>query len=237
MRSKYPTASLRIYGHSLGAALAVHAAGDLAFQYSIYPEFVYTFGQPRVGEKNFATWYNSMIKYHYRVTHGHDIVPHVPPQALGFWHTNLEIFYPGNPPTYQTCNTSGEDPSCSNQYTLDLSITDHLTYMGGTCCCPNGESCESTEAEVLDQLEETKLQLEKSLSPTNTSLESESGSACDYIKDCGTCISKTDLGAHVCEWCTYQYACHDVGSIYNPCPSTGCVSLASLASCSMTKCP
>jgi len=135
LRQKYNGATLRIFGHSLGAAEAVHCAADMIMTLKFPPEYVYTYGQPRVGEKNFANWYSSVSKNHFRLTHGHDIVPHLPLQSMNFYHTAEEIFYAKNPPNYKVCDGSGEDNSCSDQYAVDLSINDHLTYMGGTCCC------------------------------------------------------------------------------------------------------
>jgi triacylglycerol lipase len=54
--AKYPRAMLQIFGHSLGGGAAVHAAADLYENCGIMPQWIYTFGQPRVGEKHFSTW-------------------------------------------------------------------------------------------------------------------------------------------------------------------------------------
>lgn len=139
LKSQYPSSSLRIFGHSLGASVAVHCAADLYVELQLTPQYVYTYGQPRVGESHFSTWYDSKITNHFRITHGRDPVPHLPLESMGFHHTTLEIFYVGNPPSYKVCNGSGEDDSCSNQYLADLDILAHLTYMGGSCCCSGGE--------------------------------------------------------------------------------------------------
>ena len=61
--------AVHITGHSLGSALATHCALDGALNYNRSYDFVYTFGPPRVGDKNWATFYESKIPYHYRVTH------------------------------------------------------------------------------------------------------------------------------------------------------------------------
>jgi len=122
---------LQITGHSLGAALATHCAIDFYDQKQIQPTFVYTYGQPRVGNEQFAEFYNSCINLHYRVTHRKDPVPHVPTEDMGFYHVMEEIFYAQNPnTTYVVCSESGEQPNCSDQYLLDLDIDDHLDYMG-----------------------------------------------------------------------------------------------------------
>lgn len=140
LKTKYSSASLRIFGHSLGGAVAVHCAADLVMQLKFVPEYVYTFGQPRVGDSTFSKWYDSVINNHYRVTHAHDPVPHLPLESMGFHHTWREVFYKGDPPNYKICDGSGEDISCSDQYDINYEINDHLTYMAGDCCCPNGDN-------------------------------------------------------------------------------------------------
>ncbi|ETO06965.1 hypothetical protein RFI_30425 [Reticulomyxa filosa] len=117
--------------YKTGAALAAHCAIDFFDQKAIQPMFVYTYGQPRVGNQQFANYYNSNIKIHYRVTHRKDPVPHVPTEDMGFYHMMEEIFYPKNPnETYIVCSESGEQSNCSDQYLVDLDIYDHLDYMG-----------------------------------------------------------------------------------------------------------
>ena len=83
---------------------------------------LYTYGEPRIGN-----WYISQIVNQYykgrywRVTHSHDIVPHVPPcgptitsgcyvpsatsNALyGGYHAGYEIYYPGSGSNYVECD-------------------------------------------------------------------------------------------------------------------------------------
>jgi len=162
-----------------------------------------------------------VIRNHYRVTHSHDIVPHLPPQNLGFHHTALEEFYAAGPPKFKECDGSGEDPNCSNQYLVDLSIQDHLTYMGGTCCCTASQP-------IID----VPVKPQWTLSPVNETTKS----ACNAVKECGKCITTSVLGVPACIWCTYQLACHDVGSIYNPCPDTGCVTHSPISTCKLHNC-
>ena len=47
-------------------------------------EAVYTQGQPRVGDSLFASWYNSIMPYHYRAVHKEDPIPHCPPTFSPF---------------------------------------------------------------------------------------------------------------------------------------------------------
>ncbi|WP_343601363.1 lipase family protein [Mycobacterium sp.] len=68
-------------GHSLGAALAVLGAPDIARTMppnAIEPRLI-TFGGPRVGLSDFADAFNAAIDSCFRVVNFLDIVPHVPP--------------------------------------------------------------------------------------------------------------------------------------------------------------
>lgn len=69
---------LFVTGHSLGGALAILAGTRLA------PRAVYAFGCPRVGNAAFAA--STRLPPIYRVVHGQDLVPRVPPAWLGFEH-------------------------------------------------------------------------------------------------------------------------------------------------------
>ncbi|PZD94686.1 lipase family protein [Paenibacillus sambharensis] len=70
---------LYVTGHSLGGALAVLAAPDIAGQTSGRPPVIYTFGAPRTGDPAFARMFNRTITHMHRVYNPRDVVPHVPP--------------------------------------------------------------------------------------------------------------------------------------------------------------
>jgi triacylglycerol lipase len=80
-------------GHSLGGALAVTAAERALRELHIVAAGVYTFGAPRVGAAAFADAYNAcgLGERTYRLVHGLDIVPTVPPAGLGFHHAGRMI--------------------------------------------------------------------------------------------------------------------------------------------------
>ena len=61
-------------GHSLGGALAVVAAAR-----SKYVGEVYTFGQPRVGNRKYSKQVKSKV---YRFVNNNDIVPRIPPPLV-----------------------------------------------------------------------------------------------------------------------------------------------------------
>ena len=69
---------LYVTGHSLGAALAVLSAPQLAAETSLVPT-VYTFAGPRVGDPVFALAYADRVPVTWRVVNTNDIVPTLPP--------------------------------------------------------------------------------------------------------------------------------------------------------------
>jgi len=123
-------------GHSLGAALSVLAAIEIGAPLSV-PVTCYNYGDPRVGNQVFADYFNTTT---YRVVNEADIVPHLPPKALGFWHIATEVWYTTSS-TYKICNPSGEDPSCSDSLLIPLSIPDHLDYLGVPLALGHSAGC------------------------------------------------------------------------------------------------
>lgn len=70
---------LYITGHSLGGALATIAAAALSDN-GVEVAGVYTFGQPRVGDRAFVRQLNAHVNGKvFRFVNNNDIVPHVPP--------------------------------------------------------------------------------------------------------------------------------------------------------------
>jgi triacylglycerol lipase len=81
-----------ITGHSLGGALAMEAALRIGFYVPVLG--VYTFGQPRVGNKAFAQFYDAGYKSKtFRVVHAQDIVARLPWLLGSYRHAGHEIFY------------------------------------------------------------------------------------------------------------------------------------------------
>jgi predicted lipase len=82
-----------IIGHGFGGALASFAAIDIQNQYkSIFVSLI-TYGQPRVGDANFASYIVRSVNRTERNVHSSDIVPHFPIQNGGFSHFNMEYWY------------------------------------------------------------------------------------------------------------------------------------------------
>ena len=73
------TGSLAIAGHSLGAALAILLALDVAVNHPVQRLTLYTLAAPRVGGGDFKTCFNQHVPQSYRVYNEPDVVPKLPP--------------------------------------------------------------------------------------------------------------------------------------------------------------
>jgi hypothetical protein len=128
----YPNAMLHVTGHSLGASVALLAAVELQLELKIAAHRVYTFGLPRVGNKQFAAFANSLLRVAgttvYRVTHYADPVVRLPPTLFGYKHTAREVWYNEANTNYRVCDGSGEDRHCSDSVLLPVLLTDHWNY-------------------------------------------------------------------------------------------------------------
>jgi len=127
----YPTASISVTGHSLGAAISTIAVLDMIVNHNITGVTQYNFGSPRVGDSSFAAAYDSLVPIgqHYRVVNDADIVPHLPPEDFSYFHIVQEVWLHNG--TITVCSDSnGEDPTCSDSLELPDSIYDHLHYFG-----------------------------------------------------------------------------------------------------------
>jgi predicted lipase len=115
---------LIVVGHSYGAAIAILFKYDLINEN--IPATLVTFGEPRVGNDMFA----EQILDHYRITHKRDMVPHLPPERLGFKHSNTEVWYTSDS-EFKVCIET-EESNCSNSCSPIecTSIDDHLNYLG-----------------------------------------------------------------------------------------------------------
>jgi triacylglycerol lipase len=83
-----------ITGHSLGGALAELCAAQALFVSRIPVQGVYTFGQPRVGTKDFADAVNAKLGSGiFRFVNDRDIVPRVPLFSMGFCHYGSQRFF------------------------------------------------------------------------------------------------------------------------------------------------
>ncbi|XP_022740878.1 lipase-like [Durio zibethinus] len=147
----YGDLDIIVTGHSMGGAMASFCALDLTVNHEAKNVQVMTFGQPRIGNAAFASYYGNLVPNTIRVTKDHDIVPHLPPYYSYFpqktyhhfprevWLYNLglgSLVYI----VEKACDGSGEDPTCSRSVTGN-SIFDHLNYYGVDLKCEQWRSC------------------------------------------------------------------------------------------------
>jgi hypothetical protein len=119
--------SIRITGHSLGAAVATLLAVEIAAGYASSPvPIVYTFASPRVGDKLFAANYDSLVPETYRIVNAPDYVPTLPPAWTGYCHVDTEI--PINSGVTTKGNVGCWHSLATYLYTLNANIP-----LGSTC--------------------------------------------------------------------------------------------------------
>ncbi|WOK94719.1 putative feruloyl esterase A isoform X2 [Canna indica] len=140
IKELYGSIPVIVTGHSLGGALASFCALDLTVNFGFQDIQLMTFGQPRIGNTIFASYFNKHVPDTIRVTHGNDIVPHLPPyysylRKRTYHHFPREVWLcdiivDGQEDVEEKiCDGSGEDPSCSRSV-YGTSIKDHLDYYG-----------------------------------------------------------------------------------------------------------
>ena len=66
---------------------------------------LYTYGAPRVGNKQFEEIFNARFQEAYRVVNQDDVVPHLPPEFLGFSHTGQRVLFERNGTRREDRNT------------------------------------------------------------------------------------------------------------------------------------
>ncbi|EYC39101.1 hypothetical protein Y032_0675g1419 [Ancylostoma ceylanicum] len=134
LQSQNPGYELWITGHSLGGAMASLTASYISFN-KLFPANkikLVTFGQPRTGDKTYAAAVEKQVPYSFRVTHSHDMVPHLPLENQeGYYHHKTEAYYNKGMAAgahYYVCYDMGESTFCSDGNLIDTSIKDHLHY-------------------------------------------------------------------------------------------------------------
>ena len=99
---------------------------------------IYNFGQPRVGDKKYASFVNSVSEELVRFTHYKDMVPHIPPMEMGYLHSCREVFEDDTGKINECSSLVCEDFKCADQYKLyKTDIADHMIYLGHYLDCGN----------------------------------------------------------------------------------------------------
>ncbi|KAI9275491.1 lipase [Phascolomyces articulosus] len=128
---QYPDYKFVVTGHSLGGAQGVLCAVDLfnlnQTRYGVDNLEIFTQGEPRVGDIEFAHYLMNTQLPHERLVHKRDIVPHLPPGFMNFLHSGTEFWI--NNEGIQVCPNGIETDFCSNSIVPFTSLLDHFTYL------------------------------------------------------------------------------------------------------------
>ncbi|KAG9306749.1 hypothetical protein G9A89_005649 [Geosiphon pyriformis] len=107
---------ITLVGHSTGGVYAVLAA--LFLRLNIRNKInLYTFGQPRIGNNEFAQYINSRLRSH-RVVNANDAIAVLPPANQGYLHSQTEYWIKPNNGGAIKCSVSSDEPQESTQCRL-----------------------------------------------------------------------------------------------------------------------
>lgn len=138
LQTTYPTASILVTGHSLGAALATHAAVDIKRKLNPSTNMTfYSYGSPRVGNAVFADYVMTLFPNgtYQRVSHYTDGAVHMPLSEMGFKHAGDEVWYfnEGETLGYKLCQNGVGEPEndeCANSNYSLFDRDSHWIYLG-----------------------------------------------------------------------------------------------------------
>lgn len=127
--AKYPDYQIVVTGHSLGGSMATMAFVELHRETQVDwgDLFLYTYGEPVIGETVFVDWLQKRSNNMIRVVNNNDIVPNINLPGMIFVNHVNEIWL--NQFKAYRCKTGPriyQDKACLPQF--GISIVDHLTY-------------------------------------------------------------------------------------------------------------
>jgi len=160
LKNKYPGYKVWVTGHSLGGSMASICASLIASQKYVDNSniILYTFGQPRTGDTDFAHAHDALnLGASYRITHHQDLVPHLPTENFeSYYHHMSEVWYNNDMTigsSYIVCDAD-ESNSCSDHNLIDLSINDHLHYFDRMVSDFGENGCVSSFAKFFKNIKE-----------------------------------------------------------------------------------
>ncbi|KAH7098244.1 lipase [Auriculariales sp. MPI-PUGE-AT-0066] len=146
--SQYKTKSILLTGHSLGAALSVLDAIALQMVLPKDTQFrITTFGQPRMGNQNFADYVDAHFAAVIRMTNKDDPVPTLPGRFLGFSNFRGEVHIKSSDDSLVVCHgQDNADSSCTIGEVPTIfsgDVTLHKgPYLGVIMKCHNADGTE-----------------------------------------------------------------------------------------------
>ncbi|KAJ7891789.1 Alpha/Beta hydrolase protein [Mycena leptocephala] len=157
--AEHPAYTIVVTGHSLGGAIASLAAPALKSELPAAAIKLFTFGQPRVGNRNFAAFVEKKLGVDniFRAVHKKDGVPTMVPPVLGYRHFATEYWQYMNPiipslahQTVKKCShMSGEDFTCSMILPSTGINLWHPYYFGHVMSNPFDQFCQPTTVSIL----------------------------------------------------------------------------------------
>ncbi|KAJ2162589.1 hypothetical protein GGF46_000592 [Coemansia sp. RSA 552] len=132
LADKYPDYSIVIVGHSLGGARASLALLDISLKMpELLPRmYMYTVGQPRTGNREFANAIDALSVPKYRQVFEYDYVTRLPLVEMGYYHHSTEAWDHDNQTTLCAQRTKGDGCSSPGDLLHPLSVPDHFGYPG-----------------------------------------------------------------------------------------------------------
>ncbi|KAH8925846.1 alpha/beta-hydrolase [Atractiella rhizophila] len=136
----HPDYTIVTTGHSLGGALSSLAGVSMKYNFPQQKVRMYTYGQPRTGNTEYALWVNSLFGADAkRGVNVDDGVPTLLFTFLGYRHHGVEYWTKGFPATAANtvvCAADGEDPNCSASILTHGINLAHTTYYNTLAILP-----------------------------------------------------------------------------------------------------
>ncbi|CAA7260572.1 unnamed protein product [Cyclocybe aegerita] len=142
-----PTCTVVVTGHSLGGAVATFAAIVIKSALPNAKVKLYTYGQPKVGNGDFAAYVERKLGVNniFRVVHTNDGVSLILVRLTGYRHFGTEYWNfkdPATPANMKKC-VGGEDSTCSRSERPSIIFINeaHKTYFGINVASTSNRFC------------------------------------------------------------------------------------------------
>ncbi|KAG9301139.1 hypothetical protein G9A89_012522 [Geosiphon pyriformis] len=132
-----PRSSLHLTGHGVGGVYAVLTGLILQLERRRLKIEIYTYGQPRIGNLEFARHVESEIPKLYRITNTYDYVPQVPLKTAGYMHHETEYWI-----TSHNCECDTPVGSQFSEYLIyecPGKMSSHYKFLDESSVCNNSE--------------------------------------------------------------------------------------------------